>query len=291
MNYCRPTHLDEALGLLHTGPHKVLAGATDVFPAAASAQAWGAAPLHAREDQRFLDISNVEELTQIRQHPETVEIGAGVTWSQLLDAELPAWFDCLRGAADEVGGRQIQNRGTIAGNLCNASPAADGVPPLLALDARVRLQAQGHTREVGLQDFVVGNRATTLAADELLTAIVIPVPTSDAFTSFLKLGARKFLIISIAMVAARLDISAGQVTEARIAVGACGPVARRLPTLEARYLGRRVADLRAECEAADVATLTPINDIRASAGYRTQAAAVLVRRALEQVLAKLPVAA
>lgn len=283
MNYQRPVELKEALTLLQAAHHRVIAGATDVYPADANQQAWGRRPMLTRTEERFLDLSGITSLSEIRIHPTTVEIGAGVTWTQAIDSSLPAWFDGVRLAAREVGGKQVQNRGTVAGNLCNASPAADGVPALLALDARVRLQAFGRTREVALETFIVGNRKTDLRTDELLTAIVIPVPKAPSYATFLKLGARRFLVISIAMVAARVDVVDGRVATARVAVGACGPVARRLQSLETRLLGQSVADIGAMPTASDVEVLTPIDDMRATAAYRRHAALTLVTRALDEL--------
>jgi CO/xanthine dehydrogenase FAD-binding subunit len=123
---------------------------------------------------------------------------------------------------------QIQNSGTVAGNLCNASPAADGVPPLLALDASVELASVAGTRRLKLDDFILGPRRTARRADELLAAILIPKPRAAAHSHFLKLGARRYLVISIAMVAAAIESERGKITTARVAVGACGPVAQRL---------------------------------------------------------------
>ena len=132
---------------------------------------------------------------------------------------------------------QIQNAGTIGGNLCNASPAADGVPPLLALDAEVELASAAGTRRLPLAAFLHGPRRTARRPDELLTAVLIPAAATEGRSAFLKLGARRYLVISIAMVAARLATADGRVTAAALAVGACGPVATRLPAVEAALVG------------------------------------------------------
>ena len=142
-------------------------------------------------------------------------LGATTTWAELIEAPLPPLFDGLKQAAREVGGRQIQNAGTVAGNLCNASPAADGVPPLLALDAEVELAGRAGTRRLPLAAFITGNRRTVLAPGELLVAIHVPKPAHDARSAFLKLGARRYLVISIAMAAATLEIEDGRVADAR----------------------------------------------------------------------------
>jgi CO/xanthine dehydrogenase FAD-binding subunit len=208
-------------------------------------------------------------------------LGATTTWSELLAADLPPLFDGLKQAARQVGGRQIQNAGTLAGNLCNASPAADGVPPLLALDAEVELASRAATRRLPLAQFITGNRCTALAADELLVAIHVPQPRYEARSAFLKLGARRYLVISIVMASAVLESVAGHVHAARIAVGACSAVAQRLPSLEAALVGARLdAGLLDRVERAHLSPLRPIDDVRGSAGYRSEAVVTLLRRLL-----------
>ena len=282
--YLRPPSLDEALGMLSAGPHRIIAGGTDVYPADAATVGWGQPGLDHPDATPILDITAIDALSGIRRFPDRVEIGALVTWTEAIESDLPAWFDCVRLAAREVGGRQIQNRGTLAGNLCNASPAADGVPALLALNARVRLQHRGGSREVPLDGFITGNRRTCLQPHELTTAIVIPSPASGARSTFLKLGARRYLVISIAMVAACLDIRDGRIRDARLAVGACSEVARRLTGLEARLEGASPGDAPGMVREDDVASLSPLDDVRASATYRRHGARVLVRRALDAML-------
>ena len=174
--YLRPPNLDEALRTLSAGPHRIIAGGTDVYPTDAAAVGWGQPGLDHPDATPILDITAIGALAGIRRFPDRIEIGALATWTEAIESDLPAWFDCVRLAAREIGGRQIQNRGTLAGNLCNASPAADGVPALLALNARVRLQHLGGSREIPLEGFITGNRRTCLQPRELMTAIVIPVP-------------------------------------------------------------------------------------------------------------------
>jgi CO/xanthine dehydrogenase FAD-binding subunit len=196
---------------------------------------------------------------------------------------LPQCFDALKEAAREVGSVQIQNRGTVAGNLCNASPAADGVPPLLALDAEVELVSKAGKRQMPLSQFLIGNRRTSRFGDEILTAVLIPRRMENAASAFLKLGARRYLVISISMVAAVLQKDAsGGVAEARIAVGSCSATARRLMGLEKDLVGLRVnAEITNAVKPEHLSTLSPIDDIRATAEYRLDASLTLVRRTLE----------
>ncbi len=271
MAYDRPETLTDALALLASAPRTVLAGGTDLYPATTAAKLPGA----------VLDITAIPELTGISRRETHLRIGACTSWGAIRDAALPAACDALRAAAAEVGGVQIQNAGTIGGNLCNASPAADGVPPLLALDAEVELAAAGTRRRLPLSSFLQDVRRTARRPGEILTAILIPDAALTGRSAFRKLGARAYLVISIAMVAARVTTGDGRITHAALAVGACGPVATRLPALEARLVGTRGT---LPISPADLAPLRPIDDVRATAAYRAEAAAELLRRAIAEAL-------
>jgi CO/xanthine dehydrogenase FAD-binding subunit len=268
-DYLRPSSLDEAL-LALARPWTVLAGGTDFYPARVGRVI----------DENVLDISGIPALRGISADPSGWRLGATTTWSELIETPLPPLFDGLKQAALEVGGRQIQNVGTIAGNLCNASPAADGVPPLLALDAEVELAGRAGARRLPLAAFITGNRRTTLAPGELLVALHVAEPAHDARSAFLKLGARRYLVISIAMAAATLEIERDRVAGARIAVGACSPVAQRLPALEAALVGAPIAEIAERVDAAHLAPLSPIDDVRGSAAYRRDAVVTVLRRLL-----------
>jgi len=252
----------------------VLAGGTDYYPARVGKPT----------DDDILDISAIAGLRGVRDEGNHWRIGATSTWSELIEAELPPLFDGLKAAACEVGGAQIQNAGTIGGNLCNASPAADGVPPLLALDARVEIADTAASTSVALADFILGNRKTALRPGQLLTAILVPKTTHAARSHFLKLGAREYLVVSIAMAAATLEIDAGRVRAARVAVGSCSPVAQRLPLAEAALIGKPCdAALGKFVRAGHLAVLSPIDDVRASGAYRLDAALTLARRVLSRL--------
>jgi len=272
--YLRPTRQSDALAALAQGKLTVLAGGTDYYPAKVG---------KALTDD-ILDISAIAALRGVREDPAHWRIGATTTWSDLAAAALPPLFDGLKLAAGEIGGAQIQNAGTIGGNLCNASPAADGVPPLLALDARVEIAYAAGSTTIALADFIRGNRKTALQSGQLLTAILVPKPAHAARSHFIKLGAREYLVVSIAMAAATLEIEAGRVRAARIAVGACSSVAQRLPLAEAALAGKPCdAALGAWLRAEHLAALSPIDDVRASATYRRDAALTLARRVLNHL--------
>jgi CO/xanthine dehydrogenase FAD-binding subunit len=274
----RPASLADATRLLAAGGWRVLAGGTDVYPAHVGR------PLA----DPWLDITAIDGLRGIRAVEGGWSIGAATTWTDLLRAELPPLFDALKAAAREIGGVQIQNAGTLAGNLCNASPAADGTPVLMALDAQVVLQGARGIRRIAATDFVLGPRRTACAADELVVAIEVPAHGAQARSAFLKLGGRRYLVISITMVAVVVDLdAAGLVRHAAVAVGSCSASAQRLRALERRLVGKPRQEATAEpIASADLAPLTPIDDLRASAAYRLDATATLIRRALAEALGR-----
>jgi CO/xanthine dehydrogenase FAD-binding subunit len=274
-SYIRPRALDAALRARAAGPCAILAGGTDFYPARVGRTV----------GEDVLDITALADLRGVQERPAHFRIGALTTWSDLVESPLPAWFDALKLAAREVGGVQIQNTGTVAGNLCNASPAADGVPPLLALGAEVELQSVRGIRRLPLGEFVLGNRRTACRPDELVTAVLVPRWDGRARSTFLKLGARRYLVISIVMVAAVAELAGdGTIARAAVAVGACSTVAQRLARLERELVGQRLAPgIGALVTAEHLAPLAPIDDVRGTAAYRLDAAATLVARALERL--------
>lgn len=282
--YYRPLSVSDALQALAAEadagrPWAIVSGGTDFFPTRVGRAL----------SEPVLDLSALDELSGIRELPGHYEIGARTTWSEVLRADLPPLFQGLKQAAREVGGVQIQNAGTVGGNLCNASPAADGVPPLLALDAVVELASARGRRELPLERFLLGNRKTALAPDELLTAVRFSKPQGPTRSGFSKLGSRKYLVISIVMAAAVLERDGtGRVRRARIAVGACSPVAQRLPALEATLQGRPADGALADTARPEhLRPLSAIDDVRGSADYRMDAALTVVRRLLGELGAAL----
>ena len=275
--YQRPATVENALALAARGA-TLLAGGTDYYPVRV------ARPLRTGPDEMVLDLSGGVGLGGIAERDEDWRIGAATTWTTVAEARLPPQFVALQLAAREIGGRQIQNRATVGGNIANASPAADGVPPLMSLGARVEVCGAGGKRTLPIAEFIIGPRQTALASGEILTAVLVPksTPGVETRSHFLKLGARASLVISIVMVAGVIETRAGLISAARIAVGACSPVALRLPDLEQALIGR-VCDTSLATVVAPqhLAALAPIDDVRATAGYRRQAALTLTRRLLE----------
>lgn len=267
--YARPDTLTDALQVIADGGRRVLAGGTDLYPGAGAALA-----------ASVLDLSRLSELCGISTD-NGLRIGAMTTWTEIAEARLPPALAGLQQAARQVGARQVQNLGTIGGNLCNASPAADGVPPLLTLDAEVELASLRGVRRLPLTEFLQGPRKTALAPDELLLAVHLPPQALQGQGAFHKLGARAYLVISIAMAAVRLVTEGGRVADIALAIGACSPVARRLTAVETALRGQPLGHLAGLIRAEDVtAPLSPIDDVRATADYRLGAAVELVRRAV-----------
>lgn len=270
--YLKPKTLDEAVSLLASTGGQVLAGGTDFYPALGDRLPQG----------DVVDITALEQIRGISSQDNFIKIGGLTTWTEVIRTPLPSCFDALKAAAREVGSVQIQNRGTVAGNLCNASPAADGVPPLLALDAEVELVSVERSRRLPLAQFLTGNRKTLRDSKEILSAIYVPQRLENAVSAFLKLGARRYLVISISMVAAVVQFDrSGRVTEARVALGSCSATARRLFALERDLVEVPASSIREAVRADHLSTLSPIDDVRATADYRRDASLILVRRALE----------
>ena len=295
MSYLTPTSLEAALSVLDApsfadnseaavtkiSAAKIVAGGTDFYPSI------GDRPIKGP----ILDITRIAALSGIHETDFGWQIGAATRWTELVQTPLPPCFDGLKAAALEIGSIQIQNSGTLVGNLCNASPAADSVPPLLTLEAQLVLQSTKGKRLIRLEDFITGPRQTLLQPNELVTAIHIPRFSESSHSAFLKLGIRHYMVISICMVSVLLTPdNTGGLSDARIAVGACSPVACRLPSLETKLVGQSVVGdtLANLVQPDDLDILTPIDDIRSSAHYRREAALTLLRRALVIAAGTLP---
>jgi CO/xanthine dehydrogenase FAD-binding subunit len=274
--YLRPKTLDEAVSFLASTGGQILAGGTDFYPALGECLPKG----------QVVDITALREIRGISSEPNWIRIGGGTTWTEIIRAPLPKCFDALKAAAREIGSVQIQNRGTVAGNLCNASPAADSVPPLLVLDAEVELVSAAGSRQVPLAEFIAGNRKTLRRSDEILSAVLVPRRLENAPSVFLKLGSRRYLVISISMVAAVVQKDEDDcVAEAHIAVGSCSAKAQRLSDLENALVGVSAkTGIAGAVRAEHLSPLSPIDDVRATAVYRRDASLTLVRRALEAVI-------
>lgn len=271
--YVAPLLLEDVLQVINDSICTVLAGGTDVYPSRVGKNL----------PDRIVDLSLVENLRGITFQESFWRIGATTTWADIVNTKLPSGFDCLKQAATQIGAVQVQNSATIAGNLCTASPAGDSIPALLALDADVELMSVGGSRRLKLEDFIIGYRKTALETNEIVTSINIPDVAANSASSFEKFGTRAYLVISLAMVATsiRRDAS-GDISDLRICVGACSPVAKRITKLEERLIRERKSKTAIDqIKVEDFSMLSPIDDIRCTAEYRFKLLPVLVKRALE----------
>ena len=277
--YYRPDKINEALDSLSREKLTIAAGCTDLLPST-------------QQDNlgdNILDISGIKSLRNIDFENGFRRIGSGVTWTDIVENNnLPNCYDMLKECSLQIGSQQIQNLGTIGGNLCNASPAADGVPCLLSLDASIELLSVNGKRVLKLEDFIKGSRKTELQNNEILSAVLIPKEAEIGRSSFLKLGARKYLVISIAMIACKLNLEKDIISDIAISVGSCSAVAKRIKSLENLLIGKSIKD-----ELTTIILnynyknyLSPINDIRGTNTYRLKASKVLVKNTIIKTINK-----
>ena len=210
-------------------------------------------------------------------------MGAVTThWQILSNPRLRASHPALTEAAATVGGRQTQNVGTLAGNVVNASPAADLMPVLFISDAIVSLNSASGAREFPVANFVIGRRATQRKPDELVTKLSLEPVGAGCGEVYLKIGRRGAMEVAVVGLAARLTFDqSGTVSQARIAVCSVAPTALRMPDAEQRLLGSKL-DEGTITEAGELLrrAVTPIDDSRATAAYRSRLLAPLLRRAV-----------
>ncbi len=260
----------------------MLASTTLAEALAARAEAPDAAPVQGgtdlmvelnfrhRDPETLLDLGRVAELREHAQEGETLRIGAGVTFARLMQPPFDVQAPALAEAARTVGSPQIRNRATIGGNLATASPAGDSLPPLVACEAEVELASVRGVRRLPIGEFLVGPKRSALAGDELVVAVHLPV--ARGAQTFMKIGPRNAMVISVASLALVVDEARGEV---RAAYGSAGPVVGvvRAPLAAADALPALVAE-----------SCRPIDDVRGTADYRRHALRVLTTRALQRTL-------
>lgn len=267
-----PRTLAEALRLRDAEPSIPFAGGTDLM---VRRKRWsGTAP---RFEQPVLFIGGLPELQGITMGDGVLTIGAATTLTALLeDRNVPA---LLQQAVAQMASPAIRNSGTLGGNLCNASPAADTMPPLYVLEAMVVLQSVAGIRELPIAEFIQGPGKTVLAGNELLVAVKIPL-RQFKISSYRKVGTRKADALSKLSFSAVAEVDDGKLTELRIALGAVAPRVVRSRAVEEILLNRplqRSADRLPEIQAAYVELIRPIDDQRSSAAYRRTVAWNLIR--------------
>ena len=238
----------------------------------------------------LIDLRHIS-LNRIEISNDAMRLGAFVSLSQLLEStDIEKYFPALPAACREFAGPPIRNRGTLGGNIVNASPAADLVPPLIAYDASISLQSSNGDRVLPLADFFTGPGQSVIKPDEILTEISLPLLPPSSAATFLKLGQRRSMAISQVNLTTRLTVDdSAATTEARIVLGAVAPVPMRATAAEEILLGKELTDESIGAAAAKAREeVTPISDVRASLAYRLEMTEVLVRRALNATRDQLP---
>ena len=271
----RPRSLEAALELLamHAGEVKPLAGGTDILVRAKDGLQSRAA---------LLDLTAVPELKGIEERAGHLWIGAGTTHTELVGSALAARYaPALPQACAVIGGPQIRNRGTLGGNLGNASPAADTVPALFAADAVVELVSVSDRRELPIEKFFTGPGRSVLAPDELILGVRVP-RREGVRAAFLRLGQRRAQAISKVSVAVAMTFRDGRPDWVRVALGAVAPTVIRAPRAEAALRAGGHEGLRLAREAVR-GEVRPIDDLRSTRAYRTEMAGLLLERAVRRL--------
>jgi CO/xanthine dehydrogenase FAD-binding subunit len=278
--YCAPDTEEELFRLLQDRAARVLAGGTDLFIAMREK---GVRP------PCLVDIKHIRELHGIqRLGGGELSVGATTTLHEIETSKVVRHVcPVLSDAVGMIGSLQVRNRGTLGGNLCNGSPAADSAPALLVLDARLELASASGTREIPAEAFFAGPGETVLEHGEILKRIKIPQPAPGTQSVYLKFGPRKAMDIAVVNVAVSLKLNGdGSCRDARLALGSVGPTPRRAKKVEAALIGE-LTEEGIQAAAALAATETsPIDDIRGGKAYRTHLVKVLTIRAIRETIAR-----
>ncbi len=248
-----------------------LAGGTDLFPLLREGKL---------KNNRFCDLSRLSDLKKISEKEGRISIGALCTFRSIAESRLlKEKAPCLVRAAQELGSPQIRNRATIGGNIANASPAADSIPPLFVLEGLIETSL----RTVAVKDFFKGPGATVLKKNELIKRILIPAEKKKS--GFMKIGARKSLAVSKVSVAVSAVTDGNYFKKVRIAFGAVGPTVMRAKKTE-KFLKGKPADKEIIYEASlnALSEISPVDDFRCTCSYRRNTAAVIFRRLIAEVI-------
>jgi len=287
--YIRPKSLGEALDALetHGSDALVIAGGTDLIPMLRRTK-YADVPVPGCRDRSaappahiLVDVGRLDEIKGISQDDGFLRVGgatsiAAIASSRLLKEKAPI----LAAAARSIGNALVRNRATIGGNLATAAPCADTAPALLALDTVVRLASAGKgEREIALSSFFLDYRSTALRETEIITDILVPIPSERSVGSHEKVGMRRAGSISVVSVAVVMELDGATCLKARIALGAVAPTPVRASAMENALEGRQIdADLARDCAGMVQQHITPIDDIRGSEDYRRWVAEALVAR-------------
>jgi len=274
-DFVRPARIEEVLDLLAENEYwQILGGATDL----------AVKHEHCFKDFRWLDISALPELQGVREDENYIYIGGEICYTDMIRSDIcQKWVPIIVEACRQVGSQQIRNRGTLAGNIVNASPAADLIPSLLVLEAEVRLRSREEERCVAVKRFVTGPGKVGLQKGEILTEVVVPKARGqgDEVIFYEKLGPRKAHAIAIASVAFRGWLEDGQFNNTKVALGAVASSAILAPKAAKHLMSGPCKEERV-LEAGDLASeaCSPIDDVRGSAAYRRRLIKSLLVRGL-----------
>ncbi len=276
----RPASLGEALELMETLESvKPIAGGTDLLPLMRD---------RAIVVEEIVDIQGLHELKGITVEDGTLRIGALTTLTEVLESPLVAEkAPVLREAVGHIGSVQTRNQGTLTGNLCNASPAADSAPALMVLGAKANVISSRGVRKVPVQELFAGPKTNSLGKDELVTEILVPELPPRSGAAFEKLGRRRGITLAVVNAAAYLAMDGKKCVDARIALGAIAATPIRLSEVEDTCKGKELTpEAIEESSRACYALVSPVDDVRASADYRREMTCVLVKRAIVKAHAR-----
>jgi CO/xanthine dehydrogenase FAD-binding subunit len=280
LTYNKPNTVDEAVSMLHQpgARRRVLAGGTDLLVQLRSGRL---------QAEGIVDIKNIPELKDIRDENGGFRVGAAVAGAALGEhtALRKMWPGIVEGA-NLIGSTQIQGRASLGGNLCNGSPAADGVPALIAAGVKCTVAGPAGRREVPVESIVVGPGKTSLAPGEFLVDFIIPAQAAKGGDAYLRFIPRTEMDIAVVGAAVNLVLDAnGVCTAARVSLGAVAPRALLVEAAGRALVGTKVDDAALDTMAAAArAACAPINDKRGTIEFRTHVAGVLAKRAAKIAL-------
>ena len=278
--YFAPRKIEEALEILsrYGKEIKVIAGGTDLL-----IQYYD----RLYENNGWLDLKNIKELKEIKIHQNQMEIGAMVTHTQLEKSEdIKKYFPVLKQAAADIGSPQIRNRGTIGGNIVNASPAGDLLSPLMAYDAQFKLFSLQKEALIPAEEFFIGPKKTILEPTQLLTQIILPLPSKKTYGSWIKIGKRKALIIATITLALIVEMAEDNETikDVRVCLGSVAPTPIEIKEIKKKIIGKSFEQLDfAELGQIVEDKISPIDDIRGTREYRKDVAKNIMINALEEI--------
>jgi len=276
MDYVAPTTIEEAVGALASTPNsRVFAGATDLIP-----QIRAGRP----EPGLLVDLKRIDRMTAVTENDSGWTIGAATPTSRLTeDVAFSGQFPGLSEAAGLIGSDQIQNRSSLGGNLCNASPAADSVPAMMVNGARAIVATADGTRSIAVDEVPTAPGQTSLEPGEFIIEFEVDKPPAHTGDAYVRMTPRTEMDIAVVGAGARITLDAeGNCTDARIALGAVTPTARRVGDAEAALVGSPITDETLALVAAAASEICdPIDDKRGTIAYRKQVAGVLAKRAVE----------